>query len=108
MQFADHQIGEYGSPEVKDNFATRTVIETGTQVNPHGIERKMEYYHRTAGFWFAGSCATYHANEIWGVTVYHDDGTTHGNMYTDKSKAESMWKFAQELSAQNKLNLGVK
>ena len=81
------KIAEYGTEEFNNNQAVFTILDSGTTTNPNGITRKMELYHRTQGYKDAGSCATW-GNEIWGVKIYFNDGTTGGQMFLDMDAAK--------------------
>lgn len=81
------KIAEYGSDEFKNNQAIFTILDSGISVNPHGIERKVELYHRSEGYKLAGSCATW-GREVWGVKIYFDDGTTGGHAFDNLLSAE--------------------
>jgi hypothetical protein len=88
------QIAEYGTDEFKNNQSIRTVLKIGKYINPHNISFKIELYHRTQGYKPAGSCAIW-GNELWGYTLYYDDGTTGGRNTSNK---EEIFKRYDELT----------
>lgn len=84
------QIAEYGSEEFKNNQSVYTVLEDGVNVNSHGIERKATLYHRSAGYKAAGSCAIW-TNEVYGYSIFYDDGTTGGKFSSDADYISEAW-----------------
>ena len=77
MEHKNGQVAEYGTDEVNNHRSERTVLETGTTTSVHGIQRRMELYHVTAGYKPAGSCAIW-TSDSFGVRIYYSDGTTGG------------------------------
>ena len=77
MDHINGQVAEYGSQEFENHKSVLTILESAILVNPHGIRRKIELYHRTEGYKPAGSCAIW-TKESYGYRFYNSDGTTGG------------------------------
>ncbi len=93
------QIAEYGTPEHDNHRSIRTVLENATFVNPHGIQFRAEFYHKTEGYTPAGSCATW-TKEVWGYRIYWNDGTSTGKFWSDEAVAQAYWESMSLINRQ--------
>jgi len=84
---------------MEENLSILEVLVTSTIVNPHGIQRKVEFYHRTKGMKVAGA-GLVPVPDSFGVRIHFSDGTTGGICNASLGKAEEYWYNLNHLEPQ--------